>query len=82
MRRILLFIISFICACHFSYSQNERWQVYPAYTEAMQVEAAGNYLYCIMKGSGTIGSNTGNLVRYDVEDGSVKTYDCLNDLND
>lgn len=82
MRRILLFIISFICACHFSYSQNERWQVYPAYTEAMQVEAAGNYLYCVMKGSGTKDSNTGNLVRYDVEDGSVKTYDCLNELND
>lgn len=82
MRRILLFIISFICACHFSYSQNEKWQVYPAYTEAMQVEAAGNYLYCVMKGSGTKDSNTGNLVRYDVEDGSVKTYDCLNELND
>lgn len=82
MRRILLFIISFICACHFSYSQNERWQVYPAYTEAMQVEAAGNYLYCVMKGSGTKDSNTGNLVRYDVEDGSVKTYDCLHELSD
>lgn len=82
MRRILLFIISFICACHFSYSQNERWQVYPAYTEAVQVEAAGNYLYCVMKGSGTKDSNTGNLVRYDVEDGSVKTYDCLHELSD
>ena len=82
MRRILLFIISFICACHFSYSQNEKWQVYPAYTEAMQVEAAGNYLYCVMKGSGTKDSNTGNLVRYDVEDGSVKTYDCLHELSD
>lgn len=82
MRRILLFIISFICACHFSYSQNERWQVYPAYTETMQVEAAGNYLYCVMKGSGTKDSNTGNLVRYDVEDGSVKTYDCLHELSD
>ena len=82
MRRILLFIISFICACHFSYSQNEKWQVYPAYTETMQVEAAGNYLYCVMKGSGTKDSNTGNLVRYDVEDGSVKTYDCLHELSD
>ena len=56
--------------------------MYPAYSEAVQVEAAGNYLYCIMKGSGTIDSKTGNLVRYDVEDGSVKTYNCLNELSD
>ena len=79
--RIIAFIL-FWCTCHVSFSQSERWQVYPAYTEAVQVEAADNYLYCIMKGSGTINSNTGNLVRYDVEDGSVKTYDCLHELND
>lgn len=82
MHRIILFIVLFINTCLFSYSQNERWQVYPAYTEAVQVEAAGNYLYCVMKGSGTKDSNTGNLVRYDVEDGSVKTYDCLHELSD
>ena len=82
MRRLFLFITYLICTCHVSFSQSERWQVYPAYTEAVQVEAADNYLYCIMKGSGTINSNTGNLVRYDVEDGSVKTYDCLHELND
>ena len=56
--------------------------MYPAYTEAVQVEVAGDYLYCVMKGSGTIGSITGNLVRYDVEDGSVETFDCLHVLND
>lgn len=82
MHRIILFIVLFINTCLFSYSQNERWQVYPAYREAVQVEAADNYLYCIMKGCGTIQSNTGNLVRYDVEDGSVKTYDCLNELSE
>lgn len=80
LRKILS--ILFFCTCFSLYAQNEGWQVYPAYTEAMQVEAAGNYLYCVMKGSGTKDSNTGNLVRYDVEDGSVKTYDCLHELSD
>lgn len=80
--RLPIILAFFLCTCLLSYSQNEGWQVYPAYTEAVQVEAAGNYLYCIMKGSGTINSNAGNLVRYDVEDGSVKTYDCLHELND
>lgn len=80
--RLLVVLTYFLGTCLFSYSQNERWQVYPAYSEAVQVEAAGNYLYCIMKGSGTIDSKTGNLVRYDVEDGSVKTYNCLNELSD
>ena len=80
--RLLVVLTYFLGTCLFSYSQNEGWQVYPAYSEAVQVEAAGNYLYCIMKGSGTIDSKTGNLVRYDVEDGSVKTYDCLHELSD
>ena len=80
-RRFILLTL-FCYTCLFSYSQNERWQVYPAYSEAVQVEAAGNYLYCVMRGSGTINSNTGNLVRYDIEDGSVKTYDCLHELSD
>ena len=82
MRHRLSFLLTFLLICHFSFSQTERWQVYPAYTEAVQVEAAGNSIYAVMKGSGTINSITGNLVRYDIEDGSVKTYDCLNDLND
>lgn len=80
-KKILLTIIG-LYTCLFSFADIERWQVYPSYREAMQVEAAGNYLYCIMKGSGTVDSRTGNLVRYDVGDGSVKTYDCLNELSD
>lgn len=80
--RFVISLIFFSYTCLFSYSQNEGWQVYPAYREPAQVEAAENYLYCIMKGSGTRESNTGNLVRYDTEDGSVKTYDCLNELSD
>ena len=79
--RLFLLIIS-IFISHFSFAQTEKWQVYPSYTEAVQVEAAGNRIYAIMKGSGTVNSTSGNLVRYDVEDGSVKTYDCLHDLSD
>ena len=56
--------------------------MYPAYTEVVQVEVADNSLYCVMKGSGTRGTVSGNLVRYDLEDGSIKTYDCLHDLSD
>ena len=82
MYKILPSVILFFCTCLFSYSQSERWQVYPAYREAVQVEEGGNFLYCIMKGSGTVASNTGNLVRYDVEDGSLRTYDCLRELSD
>ncbi len=82
MKRTFVAFLLFCCTCLLSYSQNEKWQVYPAYTEAVQVEVAGDYLYCVMKGSGIVGSTTGNLVRYDTEDGSVKTYDCLHDLND
>lgn len=79
--RKIVFIL-FCCTCLFSYSQDEGWQVYLAYSEAVQLESAGKYLYCITKGSGTVESKTGNLVRYDIEDGSVKTYDCLHELSD
>jgi hypothetical protein len=80
LRLSVLLVILYIC--HFSFAQTEKWQVYPSYTEAVQVEVAGNRIYAIMKGSGTVNSTSGNLVRYDIEDGSVKTYDCLHDLSD
>lgn len=73
-------IVVLLYTCLLSYSQNEGWQVYPAYSEAVQLEAAENYLYCVMRGSGAYNSVTGNLVRYDTEDGSVKAYDSLHDL--
>ena len=82
MQRILLIFLISICTCFFSYAQNEKWQVYLSYSAPVQVLEAGNSLYCITKGSGTINSLAGNLVRYDLQDGSVKTYDCLNDLSD
>lgn len=82
MRRILFSVILSLCTCLFSYSQSEGWQVYLSYNEAVQVEAADNFLYCIMKGSGTKGGTSGNLVRYDTDDGSIRTFDCLHELND
>lgn len=80
-RALSLFILS-IYTCLFSYSQTEGWQVYPSYSEPVSLQPAGDFLYCITKGSGTTDSRTGNLVRYDITDGSVRTYDCLHDLND
>ena len=82
MKRTFVAFLLFCCTCLLSYSQNEKWQVYPAYTEAVQVEVAGDYLYCVMKGSGAKGTISGNLVRYDLEDGSIRTYDCLHELSD
>lgn len=80
LKALILILLS--CTCYPSYSKTEGWQVYPSYSEAVQVEVAGNFLYCIMRGSGTINSNSGNLVRYDIEDESIKTFDCLSDLSD
>lgn len=82
MYRYIVLLTTFFYTCLFSYAQDERWQVYLSYTEPLQIEAAGDYLYVVMKGSGTRDSYTGNLVRYDLEDSSVKTYDCLNELSD
>lgn len=82
MYRYIVLLTTFFYTCLFSYAQDERWQVYLSYTEPLQIEAAGDCLYVVMKGSGTRDSYTGNLVRYDLEDSSVKTYDCLNELSD
>ncbi len=82
MYRLFLLVILSIFTCLSSYSQAEGWQVYASYNAPVQLQAAGDYLYVITKGSGTYNSRTGNLVRYDTTDGSVKTYDCLHELND
>lgn len=49
------------------------WQVYPSYGRATQCVVVDNYVYAIFEGA---------LVRYNVSDSSVRTYDCINDLND
>ena len=82
MLRAFLFIVLSTYTCLFTYSQDEEWQVYLSYNVPLRVETAGDYVYCITQGSGTIDSRTGNLVRYDSTDGSIKTYDCLHELSD
>ncbi len=49
------------------------WQVYPSYWNATQNVVVGTVVYSLCNG---------NLLAYDTDDTSVKTYDCLNDLND
>lgn len=82
MIRAFLIVILSIYTCLFTYSQTEEWQVYLSYNEAVKVVPVGDFIYCITKGNGTVEAKTGNLVRYDTTDGSIKTYDCLHDLSD
>ncbi len=49
------------------------WQVYPSYWIATQNLTVGSKVYGLMNG---------NLLCYDTDDESVRTYDCLHDLND
>ncbi len=49
------------------------WAVYPSYWIATQNLTVGSRVYGLMNG---------NLLCYDTDDSSVKTYDSLNDLND
>ncbi len=49
------------------------WKVYPSYWIATKNIAVGNAVYGLMNG---------NLLRYDSEDTSVKTYNSIDDLND
>lgn len=49
------------------------WQVYPSYWIADKNVAAGKVVYSVANG---------NLLRYDTEDTSVRTYNSLDDLND
>ncbi len=49
------------------------WQVYPSYWIATQNLTVGSYVYGLMNGS---------LLRYDTEDTSITTYDCLRQLSD
>lgn len=49
------------------------WAVYPSYQVATQNVVVGKSVYALMDGA---------LLRYDTEDGDVKLYNCLDDLND
>lgn len=64
------------------------WQVYPSYWIAQRNIVVGNSVYGLTTAQETMMSNnvdretqTFNLMRYDNEDTSVKTYNCLDDLN-
>ena len=77
-----------LCTCLLSSAYEGEWRVYPSYTEAAQVVCGGSYIYAIMTGTGQIDvvktwqpATSGNLVRYDADDGSVRTYDSLGELN-
>lgn len=81
MQRILLVFLISIFTCYFSYAQDEKWQVYLSYRDALKVEAADNSVYCLTRGSSTVNTVSGNLVRCDLEDGSIKCYNSLSELS-
>ena len=61
------------------------WQVYPSYQIARQCVAVGNMVYVLTSAQEQLYNDpwqTYNLMRYDNEDASVKTYNSLEDLND
>lgn len=71
-----LFLSTLLLAAHLSPSLAEaigQWQVYPSYWIATQNLTVGSRVYGLMNG---------NLLCYDTSDTSVKTYNCLEHLND
>ncbi len=73
MKHILLSTLVACCALLCQAQSIGEWQVYPSYWIATQNVTVGTKVYGLMNG---------NLLCYDTEDSSVKTYDCLNDVND
>lgn len=52
--------------------QIDTWNVYPSYWNATRNVVAGNTIYSL---------TDGNLLAYSTEDGEVRTFDCLTQLN-
>jgi len=90
LKRTILTLVAFAATLLANAQGIGSWQVYPSYWIASQNLAVGTKVYCL-----TISQETEivvdkqlqkiysyNLLCYDTEDSSVKTYDCLNDLND
>ncbi len=74
MKHILLSTFVACCFSTLCHAQSiGEWQVYPSYWIATQNVTVGTKVYGLMNG---------NLLCFDTEDSSVKTYDCLNDVND
>lgn len=62
-----------------------QWQAYPSYWIACHDVVAGSRVYCLTTGQETTGNSpvkNYNLMSYDMEDTSVKTYNYIDDLND
>ena len=69
-----------------AHAQQGKWALYPSYSQPVQVKVFDNLLYSVTT-SGSIDNNTwmqtavGNLVRYDLDDASLRTFDSLHSLS-
>ena len=71
-RKYILTILVLLFAWHSSAQEIGKWNVYPSYWNATQNMTAGNMVYSLCGN---------NLLTYDTEDTSVRTFNCLEHLN-
>ena len=71
-RKYILTILVLLFAWHSSAQEISKWNVYPSYWNATQNMTAGNMVYSLCGN---------NLLAYDTEDTSVRTFNCLEHLN-
>ena len=71
-RKYILTILVLLFAWHSSAQEIGKWNVYPSYWNATQNMVAGNIVYSLCGN---------NLLAYDTEDTSVRTFNCLEHLN-
>ena len=69
---ILTFLLCWLTACNAIGQEIGKWDVYPSYWQATKNMVAGSIVY-------TLCGN--NLLAYDTEDTSVRTFNCLEHLN-
>ena len=72
LRKYILTILVLLFAWHSSAQEIGKWNVYPSYWNATQNMMAGNMVYSLCGN---------NLLTYDTEDTSVRTFNCLEHLN-
>ena len=72
LRKYILTILILLFAWHSSAQEIGKWNVYPSYWNATQNMVAGNMVYSLCGN---------NLLAYDTEDTSVRTFNCLEHLN-
>lgn len=83
--KLLIIILSFAFPSSLLAQRIGEWQVYPSYTIAKKCVNVGSSVYVLTVAQEQVFTNpfqTYNLMKYDVEDTSVKTYNSLEDLND